>query len=327
MKKQTGNRQSQSSNLWSEIAARRARVQPNEAPFDFHLHGHRWCIARAEVRDGRISKVPVNLYGRPLDVTKAGAGTLDLGKVIAQFKSDSQAIGIGFILTGNDIVVLDVDHCLTPDGWHPAVVELVHESRSYAEISSGGDGAHLFLTAPGASGRYQNRKCLIKDLQIERYSHSRFIACTFNRFPNAGEFVERNGEFLSRIDALMGSPKHLKGFPRNGVVISDKSPLYQGPTSPEMSDEQVLDRCRSAKNAQKFNTLFELGDATVYHDGDLSRADQSLLQTLSFFTQNPAQLERLFSRSALGLRDKWTRRIDYRFSSIVTALLKHGVVQ
>ncbi len=327
MTKRIFNRQAEPSDLRNEIAARRARVQPHNAPFDFRIHGHRWCVARAIVRGGRITKVPTNLSGCPLDITQSGAGTLDLTSVISQFEHDPLAIGIGLILAGNGIVALDFDHCLMQDGWHPIMVSLVEESRSYTEISSGGDGVHLFLSAADAARRYQNRKCRVADLQIERYSHSRFIACTFARFPGAGEFIEKHEGILGRINAMMGSTSHLPRQAKNGMVIDETSPLYLGPTSPGMSDQQVLSKCRGAKNTQKFHALYELGDVEIYHNGDHSRADQSLLQMLSFYTQSPTQLERLFGSSALGLRDKWTTRIDYRFNSIVAALLKHGAVQ
>jgi hypothetical protein len=86
------------------------------------------------------------------------------------------------------------------------------------------------------------------------------------------------------------------------------------------TDEEVIEKCRSAKNAAKFSDLFDHGDVQVYHGGDDSRADLSLLGILGFWTQDKAQLERLFSASALGQRAKWQNRPDYRRRTIDRAL-------
>src|SRR5215210_8994189 len=47
---------------------------------------------------------------------------------------------------------------------------------------------------------------------------------------------------------------------------------------------------------------------------------------LTFWTQDEAQLERIFSSSALGQRDKWRRRDDYRKRTIRKALADLGEV-
>ena len=91
-------------------------------------------------------------------------------------------------------------------------------------------------------------------------------------------------------------------------------------SSPSVSDEAVIEKCRGAENAAKFSDLFDHGDAHAHHGGDDSAADLALLNLLSFWTQDGVQLERLFSESALGQRDKWRRRDDYRKRTIAKAL-------
>ncbi|MDP9475646.1 MAG: AAA family ATPase [Actinomycetota bacterium] len=81
------------------------------------------------------------------------------------------------------------------------------------------------------------------------------------------------------------------------------------------SDAQVIEKCCAAKNAAKFEALFDRGDTSA-HGGDDSRADLGLLSLLAFWTQEEAQLERIFSSSALGRREKWRRRDDYRKRTI-----------
>src|SRR5215208_5357213 len=86
-----------------------------------------------------------------------------------------------------------------------------------------------------------------------------------------------------------------------------------------LSDEEILTRCRKAKNAAKFSDLFDAGDASAY-DGDDSSADLALVCILAFYTQDEDQLDRLFSRSALYRPDKWGKRPDYRRRTIDKAL-------
>lgn len=61
------------------------------------------------------------------------------------------------------------------------------------------------------------------------------------------------------------------------------------------------------------------GDASDYGDDD-SSADMALMNKLAFYSKDPLQLERLFSNSALGQREKWVKRADYRQRTIQAAL-------
>jgi len=85
-----------------------------------------------------------------------------------------------------------------------------------------------------------------------------------------------------------------------------------------LSDEKVIELCRSAKNASKFERLFDQGDTGEY-DHDDSRADQALVSMLAFYTQDSGQLDRLFRGSRL-YREKWDRRPDYCQRTIEKAL-------
>ncbi len=86
-----------------------------------------------------------------------------------------------------------------------------------------------------------------------------------------------------------------------------------------LSDNEVIALCRQAKNAAKFSDLYDTADASLY-GGDQSRADLALISHFAFYTQDPAQLERLFDASARGQRSKWRNRRDYRHRTIDKAL-------
>jgi len=95
---------------------------------------------------------------------------------------------------------------------------------------------------------------------------------------------------------------------QNGGGAADPLTNGHGGRSPSSgtlpTDEAVIEKCRSAKNAPKFEDLFDGGDVHRYHGGDDSAADYALLGILKLYTQDPGQLERLMRRSAL-VRSKW----------------------
>jgi putative DNA primase/helicase len=86
-----------------------------------------------------------------------------------------------------------------------------------------------------------------------------------------------------------------------------------------LSDEEVIELCRRARNAPKFERLYDRGDLSEY-DGDDSRVDQALVSLMTFYTQDPEQLDRLFRGSALFRPEKWGQRWDYRHRTIEKAL-------
>jgi hypothetical protein len=90
------------------------------------------------------------------------------------------------------------------------------------------------------------------------------------------------------------------------------------------TDEMVIEKCRGAGNAAKFVDLYDRGDVHAHNGGDDSGADLALLGILKFYTQDVVQLERLFSASALGRREKWRNRTDYRHRTIARALEGEG---
>lgn len=87
----------------------------------------------------------------------------------------------------------------------------------------------------------------------------------------------------------------------------------------DASDEEIIVLCRKARNAAKFEALYDAGDTAAYGD-DASRADQALASMIAFYTQDPDQVERLVDSSALARRPKWRNRADYRQRTVDRAI-------
>jgi hypothetical protein len=84
----------------------------------------------------------------------------------------------------------------------------------------------------------------------------------------------------------------------------------------ELTDEEVIDLARRAKNATKFE-LLRSGDTRGY--ASPSEAVQAYISLLAFYTQDEEQLDRLYRQSGL-CRQKWLDRPDYRHRTITRAL-------
>jgi hypothetical protein len=120
------------------------------------------------------------------------------------------------------------------------------------------------------------------------------------------------------LDALVRQLKATRAEPVPDLAATNGRPRTA--MAATVDDERILEKCYAAKNAPKFVALYDHGDVHTYHGGDDSVADLALLTIMRFWTQDAAQLEEIFSTSALGQREKWTRRANYRRVTIAKAI-------
>jgi len=114
---------------------------------------------------------------------------------------------------------------------------------------------------------------------------------------------------VARQDALDGLYARL--FPAPAPPCPSRAASAQ----PEVfGDADLVALASRAKNGAKFERLYQ-GDTTGY--GSHSEADAALCSLLAFYTDDPAQIDRLFRDSGL-YREKWERE-DYRTGTIALA--------
>lgn len=85
-------------------------------------------------------------------------------------------LGAGFRPEGTGLVCIDLDNCLTPDGWTPGAVTLMQQlAGGLVEQSVSGRGAHIWVTVQGAGpGRCGKRTTPLGDVEV--YGAGQFIA-------------------------------------------------------------------------------------------------------------------------------------------------------
>ena len=277
-----------------------------------------WTLWKLEIRDGNQTKVPYRTDGLRASPTNPNDWT-DFATACRAFNPEKYN-GLGFVLRKEDnIVCIDLDGCITDGKISDKAMYIVKMMNSWTEISQSGKGLHIFVrgkkptdkckvtfdTSEDKSEDKSEGKSEIKSIEV--YDNARYIAMTGNHLPFTPLDIMERQWALNELYRLY--------FPKQ-----ESTPAQAiKPHNDSLSDDEIIELCRKAKNADKFCALFENGDTSLYN-GDESRADEALACLLAFYTKDAAQLERLMNASALGRREKWRERQDYRRMTIQKAL-------
>ena len=247
--------------------------------------------------EAEYTKIPYQINGKKADSTSPQTWT----SYNNALKHSYNYSGVGYVLTDTDpYTVIDLDNCIVNGNIQSEAKKLVDTLDSYTEYSQSGTGLHIFIKAkkPGKQSKNSTKG-------IEIYDSKRFIVMT-------GNHVEGTPvEVYDRQDAL--NYIYDSYFPANHQPkVITKSKLNP---SPKMTDEEVLNIGFKAKNGDKFKALYQ-GDYTAY--GSQSEADQAMCNYIAFYTQEPEQIDRIFTNSNL-YREKW-ERADYKEWTIRNAV-------
>lgn len=121
----------------------------------------------------------------PLTVEGAAASSTDPGTwtTHAAAKRSRVGAGLGFVLAGDGIVCVDLDHCIDASGrlagWARRILDRM--PATFVEVSPSGTGLHIF--GRGWVGR--GRRIRSGDRSVEVYDRGRYIAVTGQRFEAA----------------------------------------------------------------------------------------------------------------------------------------------
>ncbi|WP_433240273.1 bifunctional DNA primase/polymerase [Actinomadura nitritigenes] len=122
-------------------------------------------------------KVPLTVDGRAASSTDPATWS-----TYRQARASTAGVGVGFVLDGDGIVCVDIDHCLEGGAVAPWARELLERfPATYIEISPSGDGLHVFGFGDVAGGRHVR----VDGHRVEVYGTGRFIAITGERHGGA----------------------------------------------------------------------------------------------------------------------------------------------
>ena len=207
--------------------------------------------------------------------------------------------GIGFVFVkGGGLVGIDLDDCIDGTGAiKPWGLEVIDAFGTYAEVSPSGAGVKLWakgkLPADGTRRKYE-------DGEIELYDWGRYFTVTGDRWHSAPPAVN---EAQAQIEALYKK------------LVPPKEVPKSAPASATLADQAIIEKLLS-EPGPKAKRLW-LGNIDDYTSP--SEADAALCCKISFYSRDPAQIERVFGMSALA-NEKWTGRPDYRERTVASAL-------
>jgi len=178
-----------------------------------HAHNARFCSGRCRVASHRAGRrVPSELTRRPrwvrhsarkVPLTTAGrpASSTDPATWSTHRAAASSAAGagLGFVLDGDGIVCLDLDHCVDAEGEVASWAQRVIDSAgpTWIELSRSRRGLHIWGLGSLPHGR---RISLDGGGTVEMYADGRFISVTGETF---GDTPSRLGDLQHVIDSLL----------------------------------------------------------------------------------------------------------------------------
>lgn len=249
-----------------------------------------WMLWRAvPLESGKVDKQPIcphtGALGSSTDPSKWSTYehvTAVLPQALALWPHGG---GIGFAFTPDDpYVFVDLDDLSdakdeTAAELHRAIYERV---VSYAELSVSGKGLHIIAKGSIPAGvRDSSRK-------VELYPHGRFAVMTGN--------VYRDSPILDCSQVLTELYGHLTA---GRTQLTEHAATFDGEET--QTDEQLWQSAWRAKDGAKFEALWQ-GKWEELGYQSQSEADQAIVNIIAFYTDNRAQVARLFLMSELGRR-------------------------
>lgn len=162
---------------------------------------------------------------------------------------------------------------------------------SYCEISQSGKGLHYIMK--GKKTRKTSRQA---NTPYEFYDNKRFVTLTGNKINVTRGVYELTTSQMKILEQfLWGDPKPEK----------EKFHIDDDKRGNSKSDEELLNKIRNSKNADKFNALWNRDTKSKYISKDDSYNDLQLVLLLTWWCNHDMKrVDKLFRKSAL-MRDKW----------------------
>ena len=255
-----------------------------------------WVLWKKEKIDGRDkpTKVPYQRNGRKAASTIPDTWTNFPAAVSAYQTGRGKYDGIGFCLTEETPIGIDLDHCRCPafvdrgiEIILPWAQDIINEFESYTEASPSGKGIRIFANGGKlpAGGR--------KKGDFEIYQSGRYLTVTGNHIKGTPKQIMNRSDIIDAVfNKIFGTTK-------------DKGAEDKTQSRSNVSVTEILEKAFASKNGDKIRTLYS-GDYSGY--GSQSEADLALCSHVAFwFDGDAAAIDDTFRESGL-YRDKWDEK-------------------
>jgi len=198
---------------------------------------------------------------------------------------------VGFVITNTNFIGMDVDH---PFDNEISQEIITHFNNTYCEKSPSGN-LRIFCLGkiPRAGKADADKKIEVYDKTSPRYLTvtGRWISDSHSEIGDCQDAIDWlfktyfkkpvNGDSSDFLNKQVGNPSYSQKTPSTPVL--ERSAL---------SDDEILEKCRRAKNASKFEALFDGGG-----NDDESSGDLALAGIIAFYTKDYNQVDRLMRSS------------------------------
>lgn len=270
-----------------------------------------WNPWRYGERDGRATKLAFTMSadgGERLARSSVPAEWTSFEVALERYRNGGYS-GLG-MLASSPFVAIDLDHCLDPStGAYTEKAQVIMDKfkGAYIEQSPGGEGLRIIVFAPGF--KFDKDKWKERNNGIEVYAGG------------STHWISITGATIQDSPLIADCTEIVKAFMNEYMKRTPKT-TPQGhemqPVSLNLSNSEIVEKARTAKNCDTFCALYDRGDISGYPSQ--SEADSALCTILAFWTGGDAtRIEEIFNASALN-RGKWSEREDYRHSTIQKAV-------
>lgn len=232
----------------------------------------------------------------------------DFDTALAAYRDRADCDGIGYVFTEDGPHVgIDLDDVYDPetDTWSAAATAIIERVDSFTEFSPSETGGHI--VAAGLKPEDRCRSALpaeegFPDQEIEMYDQARYFTVTGHHVEGTPTTVEPRGQAVHDIHAEYLA----RTCDADQTTVGDCHDEDGAQAAPgavaALSDADLLDKARSAKNGDRFAQLYDRGAWESLGYPSHSEARQALVNWLAFWCgKDEARMRRLFAQSVLAV--------------------------
>ena len=254
-----------------------------------------WVVVRTRENKetGRLDKFLIDVHTGKFAESNEPETWTDFDAA-CKYAKEHGGVALAYALDGTDgIACIDLDHCVGKDGKRSALADEVLSKcdKTYAELSVGGKGIHVFGRTKGSDLR-----SFSKEGDMEYYQDRHFITMT------------GDGAGYSRLESF-DTPEMQSLLERKLERRTEWKNVGKGEAGlTQMDDRELLEKAFSAKNGDTVKRLYSGEDLRHNH----SNSDMSLMNYLAFYSGgNVEQMTRIFATSGLFRPDKPASYYEY----------------
>lgn len=275
---------------------------------------NQWVAWKEEERDGDLTKVPVNVRTEGY-ASSSDPDTWTDYQTAASYADNHDEMGLGFVFSETDqFTGFDYDDIIEGEDMLDWALEDLQKLDTYSEFSPSGTGVHAIAVGNKPSG---GNKTSVGDGGLEMYDSGRFFTMTGDHVGDTPREIKQRNDVITEIfNKYLAEDETDDGGGGNDTSTND------GPQGNSLSDQEVIEKAKDAKNGEYFTDLWNGNWEPHSHrwsEESHSEADLALCDHLAWWTNSDKeQMNRLFRQSGL-MREKWDRD-DYRNATLDEAI-------